>query len=59
MHIRGHREVAEEQGISARPKRWPKGAAVVVVAMAGGQELSALAATALEATKLNSNGMGR
>jgi len=59
MLIRGHWEVAEEQGISARPKRWPKGAAVVVVAMAGGQELSAHAVRALGATKLELNGMGR
>ena len=59
MRIRRHREVAEEQGISARPKRWPKGAAVAVVAIAGGQEVSALTAMALEATKLKSNGMGR
>ena len=59
MRIRGHREVAEEQGISARPKRWLEGAAVAVVAMVGGQELSALAAMALEATKLRLNGRGR
>ena len=48
-----------EQANTSRPKRWPEGAAVAAVAMAGGQELSALAAMALEATKLKSNGMGR
>ena len=57
--IRRHREDSEEQGISARPRRWPEGKAEAAVAMAGGQELSALAATVLEATKLNSNGMER
>ena len=59
MRIRRHREVAEEQGISTRPKGWPEGKVEAAGAMAGGQELSALTATALEATKLNSNGMGR
>ena len=39
-HIRKHREDAEEQGITARPKRWPEGKAEAAVAMAGDAELS-------------------
>jgi len=49
----------EEQGITARPKRWPEGKAEAAVAMAGGQELTAHAVRALGATKLELNGMGR
>ena len=37
--IRRHREDVEEQGITARPKRWPEGKAEAAVAMARGQEL--------------------
>ena len=42
-----HREEAKERGVMTGPKRWPEGAAVAAVAMAGVQEHSELAATAL------------
>ena len=38
-HIRKHREDAEEQGITARPKRWPEGKVEAAAAMADGQKL--------------------
>ena len=59
MRIRVHREIAEEQGNSPRPRRWPENVVGAVVAMAGGRRLTALVAMALEATKLKLNGMGR
>ena len=37
---RKHRGLAGEQGISARPRRWPKERADAAVAMAGEQELT-------------------
>ena len=39
MRIRRHREDAEEQRISARPKRWPEGKVEAAAAMADGQKL--------------------
>ena len=54
-----HREMEGVLANTSRLRRRPEGKAEAAVAMAGGQELSALAAMALEATKLKLNGMGR
>ena len=56
---RGHREKKGEQRNPPRPIRRPEGAVGAVVAMAGGRSTRAHAAKALEASKLELNGMGR
>ena len=56
---RSHRMREGEQANTSRPRKRPEGKAEAAIAMAGGQELSALAAMALEATKLKLNAMWR
>ena len=48
---RSHRMREGEQANTSRPKRWPKGASVAVVAMDGGRRSSAHAVRALGTVK--------
>ena len=59
FHILEHRGIEGVKETSARPRMGPVDAVGAVVAMAGGRSTWAHAAKALEASKLELNGMGR